>query len=318
MKSEYRFPILAAVLALSLGATTPTVAGSGAYPGANGQPFQALQGQITDLETYLAEEYAALWTRIDELQQAIDSNNDRDDAQDAIISLLGGALADLEVRVSDNEDAIAALEAKDQVLAGLITALQAKVDDLQSQITAQGERIDLLVLQDQYLQQLIGALNARVETLEEQMTDVNADIAAINSEITSLKSRISSAEVAIAGKQNRIYEYCPSGQSIWKINADGSVECAQTSGGFTSFTVLADYEEANANAATAFATTSVTATCPSGSKRTGGGFALQNDLMFVGESRPDAISGNGWKVIVRGSWPVSSLYRAYIVCLTLN
>lgn len=320
MKNKHNFTIFAMVLAFGIGSTTPAVAEKGVYPGANGKPFQALQQQITNLETYINEEFTAVWLRIDELQSAIDDANSsssaRDDAQDAIISLLGGALSALEARVTDNEDAIVALEAKDQVLEGLIDALDARANNLQNQIIAQGDRIDLLVLRDQALQQLIDALTMRGETLEGLMTIANADIDTLQSEVNTLKSRISSAETAIASKQNRIYESCPSGYSIWRINSSGSVDCAKNSGGFTSFTVTTDSELANANAVSAFTYTSVTATCPSGSKRTGGGFYLHNDLMFIHDSRPTG--NNSWIVVVRGSWPVSSPYRSYIVCLTLN
>lgn len=317
MRKKHILSIL--VMISCLGAGPFALAGKGAYPGANGVPFQELQGQITNLDTYINEELAAVWIRIGELQTSIDANSARDDAQDAIIGLLAGALAQLESRVSLNEADIDALEAMDLVLLGLIDALEGRVDGLQSQINIQGDQISLLVLEDQTLQQLIDALASRVETLEGLMSTVNADIEPLEAEVSNLKQRMSNAETAIASKQNRIWNYCGTGSSIRQINANGSVVCETDSiatGGFTSFTVQAISVSGDANAASGFASTSKTATCPSGSKRTGGGFYVQSDVMFVNGSFPSG--SNSWETVVRGSWPVSFWFKSYIVCLTLN
>ncbi|MBE9535711.1 MAG: hypothetical protein IMF07_00885 [Proteobacteria bacterium] len=307
-KTAQLITAMALSLSLTLAAGTAT-AGEGGQP--NGQPFLAMQQQITDLETYLSEEFAAVWTRVGELQAAIDSNNARDDAQDQLIALLGGALAELEARVAANEGAIEALEAQDAVLGALITALQGRADDLQAQINAQGDRIDLLVLADQALQQLIDALAARVTLLESGMSTATADIG-------QLKQQMAAAQSAIATKQDRVYQYCGAGSSIRKIHSNGSVDCETDSvatGGFTSFYVDKYSASDNANNTAIWNWTSVTATCPSGSKRTGGGFWLSGDLPTASDSYPTG--SNSWKVTIAGTMPISYTYKSYVVCLSL-
>jgi len=148
------------------------------------------------------------------------------------------------------------------------------------------------------------------------MADADQDIAELESTVILLEQQITDAQNAIADKQNLIWESCPSGYAISQINSDGSVECELASGGFTSFSVSSSYAPGNAGDATAFVFTSVTATCPSGSKRTGGGFAVGNDLTFVGSSCPDG--SNSWFTSVRGTWPVTTEYRSYINCISFQ
>jgi peptidoglycan hydrolase CwlO-like protein len=319
MKKTQFLSMLIVVCFLGMGICTIAFADQGAYPGSNGKPFQALQAQITDLEASLDEKLAALWTSVGELQAAIDANNARDDAQDALISMLGGALAQLETRVAVNESAIEDLVAKDAVQDALIAALQGKADDLQLQINAQGDKIELIILADQTLQQLIDALAGRVTTLEGLMAAAAGDVTAHQAQIVILQQQMGNAQSAIATKQNLIFDYCDPNYSIRAISSSGSVTCEYDSvatGGFTSFSVEKYFAEADAVVVTAFTFTSVTATCPSGSKRTGGGFYLDNDLMFAFGSYP--YGSNSWKTMVRGSLPLPSMYKSYINCLKLN
>lgn len=307
-KTAQLITTMALFLGLTLVAGTAT-AGKGELP--KGQPFQILQEQITDLETYLSEEFAAVWTRVGELQAAINANNARDDAQDQLIAILGGALAELEARVAANEASIEALQAQDAVLGALITALQSRADDLQAQMNTQGDRIDLIVLADQALQQLIDALEARVTVLEGNMITANTDIA-------TLKQQMAAAQSAIAAKQDRVWQYCPTGSSIRQINANGSVTCETdtvATGGFTSFNVQTQSQSDNANNTAIWNWTSVTATCPSGSKRTGGGHWMTTDTMTPARSHPTG--SNSWVFTIGGTMPVSFTYRAYAVCLSL-
>lgn len=294
-------------------------AAKGAYPGANGKPFQAIQEQVTNLEISFDEKIVELWVRVGELQGAIDNNNTRDDAQDELISILGAALAELEGRVAANENAIEDLKTKDSLLTELIGALQAKTDDLQAQITSQGDQINLLILADQSFQQLIDALVARINTLEGLMAVDGQNITDLQTEVALLEQQILNAQTAIASKQDLIWDSCPSGYSIREIHPDGNVDCEYDSvatGGFTSFSVSRFVETANANAATAFESTSVTVTCPSGSKRTGGGFWLYSDIMILRNSYP--YGSNSWKTTVLGSWPISLEYKSYINCIRLQ
>lgn len=296
---------------IGMGIGSAAFADKGAFPGSNGQPFQALQAQISDLETFLDEELAQLWA-------AIAANNARDDDQDQRIALLEGALAALEARVSANEVSIEALEAKDQILEALIEALDARADALQAQIDANGGQIQDLILADQTLQALISALDLRVTTLEGLMAAVGGDLSDIQALIAALQNQISAAQAAIAGKQDRIWEYCGAGSSIRRVYADGSVVCevdTTATGGFTSFTVetKSAYKDAGEEFIWDWAT--ATAYCPSGTVRTGGGFHSATDVHPVARNYP---YGNGWRVQIGGTWPVPYDLYSYAVCLKLQ
>lgn len=308
MKRITLFPIVLIGCILS----SPCLAAQGEFPGSNGKPFQALQEQIDAVDLSLAEQMAAVWV-------AVAENNARDDAQDVLIGLLGAALADLEARVTTNETDIELLKAKDAVLEGLITALQDRADDLQQQINDQEDQIQLIILADQALQQLIDALTARVATLEGLMATAGTDIDTLQAQVAALQSQMAGAQAAIASKQNLIWDYCGSGYSIRRIYSNGSVSCeydSTSTGGFTSFTVDREIDYGDAIDATVFGTVSAIATCPTGSKRTGGGFWVYSDVMFVNASYPYGI--NGWKTYVRGSWPIPLEFRSYVNCLTMN
>ncbi len=312
-----RNPLLLAIIALVvLGLCPYATAAKGGVP--NGQPFQALQTQIDDLEATMEEQLELLWVRIDELQAAIDANTFHDVEQDELIAILGGALAMLESRVSDNEDEIAALQAKDQLLEGLIAALEGKVADLDEELNTQGESIEALVLRDQALQHLIDVLTERVLILEGMMVTANANIASLSLEISALKSRISSAESAIASKQERITDYCGEGSSIRKVNSNGTVVCESdtvATGGFTTFTTEKYYIEEDPTDSDSNGWFEIRTYCPSMSKRTGGGFYLNVSSMYIYGSHPSYT--NSWRVIVKENSSSSAYFVTYVVCATI-
>ena len=124
--------LLARVIAkcvLSLGAllliftgTAQSGNGPGEYPGAQGQPFQALQEQIDALEASFQAQLTSLQSALQALQQETQSLRDQ-------IQAGFGDMGDLQARVTQNELTLLSLQAQ-------INAIQITLAQKQNQIVS--------------------------------------------------------------------------------------------------------------------------------------------------------------------------------------
>lgn len=292
--------------------------GPGAFPGANGQPFQALQGQINDLSQRLAQESAALQAMIANLQSQISSNSTdiltlkgRCDLLDNLIAALQAELTVVKQQVALNSSDIAALKAKDLLHEQLFSAMEAKIAALDARLTTNEGDIAALILRDQTLQQLIFALGTQIASLDSRVLTNSNDISSMKNQITSLQNRLATAESQLATKQNLISQACSPGYSIREIFANGSVSCQydNVASGVGSLVVHNEYTRVNDFWTTAFSGFSVRATCPSGYKLTGGGYSVSNDLTFVATNMGEG--GQTWLVTARGTFPLPSGTTVY-------
>ncbi|WP_306136153.1 hypothetical protein [Shewanella sp. ULN5] len=150
--------MLASSLLLST-ATFSSIAGNGngnsgqAYPGANGQPFQALQSQI-DIINLTIEEQTRIFS---EKFSQLEADND---SQDELIAAMQVALSIIDTRVTMNETDIDALEAADVLSARLISTLQAQLAALQASTSKEFRN---LYAQSDALNSLISALRRDVD-----------------------------------------------------------------------------------------------------------------------------------------------------------
>lgn len=310
---------------LSAVMTAPALAGNGTgpgtFPGANGKPFQALQGQINDLSQRLAQESTALQALIANLQSQISSNaadvlglKTRCTLLDDLIAALQAELAVVKQQVALNTSDIAALKTKDLLHEQLFTAMEAKIEVLDARMTANEGDIAALILRDQTLQQLIFALGTQIASLESRVLTNSSEIGSMKSQIADLQGRMATAESQLAAKQNRISQACSPGYSIREIFADGRVSCEYDSvaSGVGALVVHNQRESVSDGSTTGFGTFSVRATCPSGYKLTGGGYDLDNDLTFVLTNMGEG--GQTWLVTARGTWPLSQKVYADAYC----
>jgi len=137
----------------------------------------------------------------------------------------------------------------------------------------------------------------------------------------SLTVSCPSGSVAVSGGFShpldlRVWESIKDGNG-WKVSATNkssvnkilnvTVTCMFNSGGTTDEKV----EQVKANA---MGTTQLTATCPSGSSITGGGWVALNDNAF--KVIQSSKSGNGWQIIVENNTTMEPWTSIYAVCLS--
>lgn len=316
---------LLVIAILSASMTTPAFAGNatgpGAFPGAKGQPFQALQAQIADLNQRLTQESAALLALIANLQSQVNSNSadivtlkSRCGLLDDLVAALWAELAVVKQQVALNSADITLLKARDLLHEQLFAALETKIAALDLRVTANEGDIAALILRDQALQQLINALGMQLASLDSRVQTNSSDINIMKSQIANLQSRMAAAESQLAAKQNRISQACSPGYSIREIFADGSVSCEQdnVASGVGTLVVHNEYTAVSDGASTGFISFNVRATCPSSYQLTGGGYAVSNDLTFVFNNWGEG--GQTWLVTARGTWPVTTTVYSDAYC----
>ncbi|MCL1142133.1 hypothetical protein [Shewanella gaetbuli] len=314
---------LAVVLASSLllgTASFSSIAGNGngngnseqPFPGANGQPFQALQNQIDILSADLATAVAFLQGQIDEL---VSSQAD----QDTLILALQTALGALEARVETNESDIEALTLWNNMQDQLIDNMSARIDGLEERISDNEDDIAAIILSDQTMQQMIQVIQRNISIINRRISSNDSDIASLQSRVSYLNSQISRLYVQLRAKQNRISSYCGVGSSIRVIYPNGSVLCEvdTVSAGVGRLSPRLEVRSVSMPSSIFTVTNrSVTATCPSGYQLSGGGYTVANGGLGAGMVRQNRPRGNSWYIWAQADSTFSSrnLY-AYAVCL---
>lgn len=293
----------------------------GTFPGANGQPFQALQGQINDLGQRLAQASVALQAQISALQLQVANNSaDIQDLKthaaltDSLIAAIRSELLVVRQQLALNSADIDLLKQNDLLHDQLFTAMDARIRSLDARITASEGDIAALIQRDQILQQMITAINAQLASLSNRVSTNSIDISYLNSQTASLQSRLSAAEAQLLAKQNRISQACPAGSSIREIFANGSVTCQpdNVASGVGTLVVHNEWTAVSNGSYTGFITFDVRATCPSTYRLTGGGYSVSNDLTFVFTSWGEG--GQTWLVTARGTWPVTTTVYSDAYC----
>lgn len=309
------------LLAFAVSATLSSTAiaanngnGPGAFPGANGQPFQALQSQIDVLSADLATAVAFLQGQIDDL---VDSQAD----QDILISALQAALGALEMRVTDNETDIAALDAWNGMQDQLIAALDTRLSALEARVTANENDIAAIILADQTMQQMIAAINQSIVVINQRITTNEGDIGVLQGQVTTLNNQLLSVQNQLALKQNRVSGVCASGSSIRIIYANGSVACEfdNVSAGVGNLVRTVTVESVSMPQSIITVTQrSVTATCPSGYTLSGGGYQVSGGGLGFGMVRQSRPSSNSWYVWAESDSTTSRTLYSHAQCLRVQ
>jgi peptidoglycan hydrolase CwlO-like protein len=313
MKSLHYFVLTTALIVI----TPASYSAPPDYPGANGQPFQALQEQIDDIHVNIDARLAELEAQLQQLEAQVAANSSDIAAlqqwqrtQDQMINLLRFDVNRLEQQVMNNAYNIDALQEWNHRLEQMIALLNARADYLQLQITGNDKDIASLIEFDSTLQQWIWALQSQVNILQLQVQNNSGDITALQFQITSINNQISSLQTELASKQNRITGYCGSGYSIRQIYDNGSVSCEYDNVGSMSYSIRSDSTTVPAGDYG-----SVFASCPSGYTVSGGGFYKGSSVIDVYNSRS---SSNGWYVAAHNSGSYSHTLTAYANCVRVQ
>jgi len=270
----------------------------------HGQPFKTLQSHID----MLAEDLDAA---VADLQQQIDDLVASQAAQDVIIASLQTAVSMLQDRVTANEGDIAALQAADIFLAQLIAALDVRLTDLEARVTANEGDIAAIILADQTTQMMITMIKDQLVVLSLRIDANDGDIVTLQSQVSSLQVQLNNLQTQLAAKQDRVNGVCPVGSSIRVINANGTVVCEtdDVSAGVGTLAVLTvDANQTVPGAGILAGTLSLSATCPSTHRITGGGHQISGfttgigiisgDPRLVNLSRSRASGTGAWNAFV--------------------
>lgn len=304
--------VAATALALQFALVPASVSAAGTEQGSsNGQPFVTLQGEIDLLSADPSEAAAFLQEQIDDLVEAQADPGD-------VIAALQAAIVLLEARVALNEMDIATLVAWHELQSQLIAALDGRLADLELRIAADDDDIAALVLADQTLQQLIGAVQQGVFILTQMVALKPADGAELRAELADLRSELADLQAELASARGRVFGLCPRKGSIRQINADGTIVCEtkkanRGAGPLQSFRVMS----ATFIPSSTFErqTRWRTATCPSGSRVTGGGFGVIGGNLGLGqveENHPN--TSNGWFAQAVTDGVGSRVLKVYAQC----
>lgn len=327
--------ILTVILLLNFQFIGTVNAKNGEQGSSNGQPFKTIQSQIdllsSDFEAAITNLQNQVDSAVTNLQQQIDDLEASQAAQDVLISTIQTAVALLRDRVTVNEDDIAALQAASSFQAQLIQALDDRLTTLENRVTANEDDIAAIILADQTTQALIVAIQDQINTLGLRISANDGDIAALQSQVATLNTMLSSVQAQLSQKQNRVNGVCSAGSSIRIIYSNGSVVCEPdtVSAGVGTFQQLTVSKVQEIPGALLLAgTLSLTATCPSTYRVTGGGYnvtGITGTLVVPGDPRLVAISrtvpsgSTAWNalaindnVVVLGSGRVN--LRVYASC----
>lgn len=250
----------------------------------NGKPFQFLRSVDEEIQL-----------QIDAMQKQIN---------DLMIDVNS-----LTERVSMNEKFIGDLRADNIVIKDRLNELAALAE-------AQGKQIDMNSTDIQALMQQLKANNAKIRTLQEQVEDIN---------------------VALKSKQDILDGKCPDGYFLRAIDPDGSIVCGRDELGSTG---LMQYIRVRSGIVghkyiecveefcipvigcictverTVYPGILLTASCPSGTTVTGGGFdfwANRDVKLYI--SKP--YGSTGWSVEANNYSDYDHAFTAYAVCVDL-
>lgn len=289
------------------------------FPGANGQPFQALQNEINNIESTTLSQIARLEAQIQTLgaQNAL---------EDSLISSLQGELFLLQQRMTSAEGSITQLQSDLQSYITLQTQLnasfQTRLNNDDAALAQDGDNIQLLFNENQALQGYIVSLQQEASFLQGQIDGLHAQIAglgaqtdqntadintltgelqAVTDQLTQVNLTLNSLTAELAQKQPLITGACGSGSAIQQIKPDGTVACVPISEGVGQLDVqtFTTTQSVGFNAAAV-----VGMACPSGTKLTGGGFnGVAGNALFLQGSFPinfnlPGISISVWDVAV--------------------
>jgi peptidoglycan hydrolase CwlO-like protein len=282
------------------------------YPGANGQPFQALQSQIDNLSADLATAVAFLQGQIDEL---VSSQAD----QDVLIEALQTSVGALESRVLENETDISALTIWNNMQDQLIANMSSRIDALEARVSDNENDIAAIILSDQAMQQMIQMIKNNILIIEQRIDVNDSELDYLQSRVVQLNAQITNLYAQLSTKQNRISSACAAGSSIRVIYANGSVSCEIDNVSAGVGRLIRNLQVRSVSMPQSIVTVtrrSVTSTCPSGYQVSGGGHAVSNGGLGAGMVRQSRPSGNSWYVWAEADSTFSSrtLY-GYAMCL---
>lgn len=197
---------------------TSALAVNGATP--NGRPFVEINGQIAEVKSDLS----ALEARYQD-----------------IITRIGALEGDLQGQIDALNSEVSALHARDALLAQ-------QISQIANLATRNGYNIEFALAEINRLQSEIDALNqmggdhaAAIAALEADLASLEADVAANaagllstlaevrqNSQlINRLQTDVHDLQIALAGKQNDIVNYCQSGYYAYGVADNGMLLCRQ-------------------------------------------------------------------------------------------
>ena len=201
----------------------------------NGQPFLQIQKQFVAVNSELRsinEQVDTIIIDINSLEGRVGTLEDNvASMQSAITTLTANQdklLADMEIAFSNIDQNRADINAAFDEVARLSDL----VDALRNDTNANKAEIDQLMV-------LILAQQEYIAANTEGLAQINNDLLNTANLITELTNRVSAAEAELATKQDATTASCGEGQSLTKINPDGSYECSiNSSGGLANFEAI--------------------------------------------------------------------------------
>lgn len=252
-----------------------------------------------------------------------------DDLEAELIAALEAAILDLQAQIDLNAGDITLLDAKiDNLVARLIVALNSAINDVQDEIADLQVQIDtnagnidtnvddiaaldikLLML----LSELETAITIEITGVNVRIDATEGDISLLQADLGGLAARLADVEADIAAIHD-IAASCPGGAIRTVDHLAGTVTCTSISAGVGT---LQRSQTFGPLVSVGFLSVrSATASCASGFIRTGGGFQVPTDVMFVFKSQP---SGNSWQVqAVNNLIFTAPKIRAVVSCIKIE
>lgn len=233
LRKIYIMKALTVLFALLL-STTVFAGNNNPYPGSQGKPFQALQGQI-DLTNMTLEEqtkifnemFAEAETKIQALSTRVASNEsnisllqDISQAHQELIMSLRFALITVESRLNNQDTKIEAIQVYNELQQRMIDAAVLKITAVEK--TA-NENYSSLYLKDQALMQANALLSERIAFLEEYGTGDPE-------ELTRIQEQINSVEALLDETRTNLRDICDVGHVVG-FYYDLAPYCADTYNG---------------------------------------------------------------------------------------